>query len=281
MNSKKSITFFRVFSVGVLLSFILSVVGAYTIQAKANTDRYCGYGDTATPYAAVSTETVSYTNREVSTVEIPKGVPRYTQMSDLENSCGPTAGAIIVGYYDKTYTNLIPNYTPCLASGKFLGKDKVYVPQLMRDLYTLMRTNVDDVGVSETDCLNGLHTYVDNHGYSISYTNAKSGNTVSESVCTNGFNNLQPIMLFCKKMDLYLLTNNSETKQDKLVMSAYTGGHVVVAHALYTIKYYNGNINFRTDKYLEVATGMAEITSGYIKIASTDWCNAAYAVNIS
>ena len=57
-------------------------------------------------------------------------------------------------------------------------------------------------------------------------------------------------------MDLFLIGDDPENKQELLVSSAYTGGHIVVAHALYTIKYYNGSGNFRTDKYLEVATGM-------------------------
>ena len=281
MFSQKLSRFLRIVSIGVLLSLIINVLCAFSFQTKANTNRYCGYGDSVMPYAAVTTETVNYTSREVSIVEIPKGVPSYSQLSYLENSCGPTAGAIVVGYYDKTYENLIPNYKPCLSSGTFLGKDKVYIPQLMSELYTLMRTNVDDVGVNESDCLSGLRTYVKNHGYSISYTNAKSGNTVSESVCTNGLNNLQPTLLFCRKMDLYLVSQNADETQDKLVVSAYTGGHVVVAHAIYTVKYYNGTNNFRTDKYLNVATGMQEMSSGFIKLSSTDWCNAAYVVSIS
>ncbi len=281
MYSKRIRKIFSILCVGLLLSFIVNILCSFGIHAKTNTGRYCGYGDAVNPYAAVTTETVYYTRREVSIVEIPKGVPSYTQLSYLENSCGPTAGAIIVGYYDKTYTNLIPNYTPCLSSGTFLGRDKVYIPQLMSDLYTLMRTNMDDVGVNESDCLNGLRTYVNNHGYSISYTNAKSGSAVSESVCANGLKNLQPTLLFCRKMDLFLIGDDPENKQELLVSSAYTGGHIVVAHALYTIKYYNGSGNFRTDKYLEVATGMTEMKSGFIKLSSTDWCNAAYVVSIS
>ncbi len=281
MYSKKTRKILRTVCVGLFLSFILNVLGAFSIQTKETIKRYCGYGDVSLPYAAVTTETVNYTSRDVSIVEIDKGVPLYTQLSTLTNSCGPTAGAIVVGYYDKTNTNLIPNYTPCLSSGTFLKNDKVYIPRLMNDLYTLMRTNVDDVGVNETDCLDGLRKYVNNQGYSITYTNACSGSVVNESICVNGLNKLQPTLLFCRKMDLYLLGNNEAAKQDTLVSSAYMGGHVVVAYALYTIKYYNGTNNFRTDKYLRVATGMTEMTYGFLKITATDWCNAAYVVSVS
>ena len=281
MFSKKISKILKFLCISVVFCFMINILGALNVQAKTFTDRYSGIGTTVMPAAAVTTETVNYTNREVSLVEIYQGVPLYTQLSYLENSCGPTAGAIVVGYYDKYYTNLIPDYTPCLSSGKFLKNDKVYVPQLMSDLYTLMRTNVDDVGVNETDCLNGLRTYVNNHGYSISYTNAKSSDTVNESICANGLNNLQPTLLFCRKMDLYQIGQNAAKTQDTLVASAYTGGHVAVVYAVCTIKYYNGSDNFRTDKYLEVATGMPEMSSGFIKLTSTDWCNAAYVVNIS
>lgn len=130
----------------------------------------------------------------------------------------------------------------------------------MRELYTLMRTNVDDVGVNQTDCLNGLKTYVNNHGFNISYANVlKTNHIINEASYTNAINNNQPILLFCNKMDLYQIFTTSN--EDTLSCSAYNGAHVAVAYGLYTIKYFNGNNNFRTDKYLKIATGLSEITT--------------------
>lgn len=278
MSTKRKITKFIV--IGSLLAFIFNLFCLFSVSAETGKARYCGYANSIMPYAAVNTETVNYTKKEATYVETEKAVPVYTQISSLENSCGPTGGAIIVGFYDKYYENLIPDYVSYYAkSGTYKRNDKVVIPQLMSELYTLMRTNVDDVGVSQPDCLNGLNTYVTNHGYSLTYTNVKSSNTINETSYLAAINANQPTLIFCSKMDLYMFGVNDN--YDTLVCSSYTGGHIIVGYGLYTVKYFNGDTNFRTDTYLKVATGMSELSTGYIRIDAADWCNAAYAVNIS
>lgn len=142
-----------------------------------------------------------------------------------------------------------------------------------------MRTNVDDVGVSETDCLNGLRTYVVNHGRTINYTNIKSSNIVNESQFVTAIHNNQPTLLFCSKVDLQSIATYSN--YDTISKSEYGGAHIAVAYGIRTIKYYNGNNIFRTDKYLQIATGLSGDLSGLLKIDSTDWCNSAYIACIS
>lgn len=231
------------------------------------------------PYAAVSSETVNFTSKEESYEETAYGMPIFYQNSQLPNSCGPTAGAIVVSFYDKYYEDLIPNYDPCLSTGKYKRADKVYIPQVMSELYTLMRTNVDDVGVSEPDCLNGLRTYVSNRGRTINYNKIISSNKVNEAAFVSAIHNNQPTLLFCGKMDLYLISTGSNS--DTLAKSSYIGAHVAVGYGIYTIKYYNGNNNFRTDKYVKINTGFSEVPSGYLRLDSNDWCNDALAVSIT
>lgn len=263
----------------VILSIILfCLVGAFKVNSES-TARYSGYGD-AVPYAFTTTkETITYTKREVTYIETYKSVPKYMPISELSNSCGATAGAIVVGFYDRYYEELIPNYVTYVSAGTYKGNDTVYIPQLMRDLYTLMRTNVDDVGVSETDCKNGLASYVANHGRSIQYSSVLSSKKINETLYRNAINNNNLTLLFCSKMDLinFSVTSNSDT----LVCNTYSGGHVAVAYGLFVVDYYNGNSIFRTDKYLRIATAMNTTMTGYLKIDSTDWCNAAYAVAIN
>lgn len=266
--------------VAITLLLCLTIISSFGLVAYADTEiRYADI-PTATPYAAVtSSETVYFTNRETSYVKLPYGVPRYNQISALPNSCGPTAGAIVVGFYDKYYEDLIPNYCSYVGAGTYKGNDSTYSKQLMQELYTLMRTNVDDVGVSETDCKNGLKTYVQNKGHNLSYTNVKSFNKVNESAYTNAINNNTPVLLFCAKMDMYNIGTNEN--YDAIAKTSIEGAHVSVGYGIFIVKYYNGDNLFRTDKYLHVATGLALMNTCYLKLEATDWCNAAYAVSIT
>lgn len=241
------------------------------------TARYSGYGEAIT-YSSTVTETVTFTRKEETYIETVNGVPLYTQLSTLSNSCGPTAGAIIVGFYDYYYDNLIPDYAPCLSTGVYKKNDRVAIPKLMEELYVLMRTNIDDVGVDQSDCVNGLKSYVEKTGHSITYTNIRSNSTINLSSLTSSININKPSLVFCSKMDLYMMATTSN--KDSISYNSYVGGHVVVGYGLYSVKYYNGNNMFREDNYMRVATGLSGIDSAYIKLSSTGWCNAAFAVDI-
>lgn len=270
---KLHLTKYSVFTL--LLALIVCIMPYKT--AKANQDRYCGYSTTVSAQSS-TTEIVNFTNRIPVTYQTVNGVPKYNQVSDLPNSCGAIAGSIVVGFYDKYYEELIPDFKTYVGSGTYRGRDSVYIPKLMRELYTLMRTNVDDVGVSETDCLNGLKSYVNSKGRSLTYTNVRQGGRINETAYTNAMQNNHPVLLFCSKMDLYSFSLGDT--QDIVSCTTYSDGHVAVGYGIITINYYNGNSIFRTDKYINVATGIGTMT-GYLKIESTDWCNGAYEVTIT
>lgn len=147
-------------------------LSAEGVAAVSETEiRYTGptvlYGDNvATPYSDINSEQIYYTDRQYTYYTTTNSVPLYEPSGALTNSCGATGGAIVVGFYDKYYENLIPNYTSYYtATGKYKNSSSnTYVSTLMSDLYTLMRTNVDDVGVSESDCRNGLKSMLKTKG---------------------------------------------------------------------------------------------------------------------
>ena len=266
-----------------LPTVFLALVLLFCLYCNINTKktvRYSGYGDNEfITYSSVISETVSFTKKEETYLETTNSVPFYTQISDLSNSCGPTGGAIIIGFYDKYYNDLIPDFDPCLSSGRYKKNDRVAVPKLMGELYALMRTNVDDVGVGQGDCIDGLNTYVREKGYSISYSNVRSNYSINATSFTLAVERNEPTLIFCSKMDLYILTTAGNL--DSISYTTYNGGHIVVGYGIYEVKYYNGDNVFRSDTYVRVATGLAGVDHGFIKLSSTDWCNAAYAVDIN
>ena len=279
MKIKNSKKYFGAFLICLFACLMVCLCSGFSVKLPEKQGRYsASYGDDAMAYAATVTDRIEFTKRDITFVETTKGVPLYSQVGTYANSCGAVAGAIVVGFYDAYYENLIPNYVPVFSNGKYKRNDTVYIPKLFGDLYDLMRTNVDDVGVSEEDCKNGLRAYVNNHGQNLSYSNVKGYNAINEAAFVNAIKNNQPVLLFCDKMDLYSIGNNSTF--DIVVKTDFNGAHIAVGFGLYTLTYYNGNNNFRTDKYIRIATGISGMPDSYLKLESTDWCDSAYAVSV-
>ncbi len=280
MKIKNSKKYFGAFLICLFACLMVCLCSGFSVKLPEKQGRYSAYyGDDAMAYAATVTDRIEFTKRDITFVETTKGVPLYSQIGTYPNSCGAVAGAIVVGFYDAYYENLIPDYYPFFSNGMYKRNDLTTIPKLFGDLYTLMRTNVDDVGVSEEDCKNGLRAYVNNHGYNLSYTNVKgANNSINESALTTAINNNQPVLLFCDNLDLYTFSNNSTF--DLVIKTEFNGAHIAVAFGLYTLTYYNGNNNFRTDKYIRIATGISGMPDSYLKLESTGWCDNAFAVSV-
>lgn len=257
-----------------VLLVCVSVFGAWTGSNVVETR----YAD-AMLLSTYATETVYYTSKEVTgPINTFGKCPFYEPISGLANSCGAVAGAEIVAFYDRYFPELIPDWTPYYTSNNnYRKQDTVYIPALMSDLYTRMRTNVDDVGVSRTDFLNGLTSYVNGKGHQISYQSVKSGSTLNYEQCKNAIDNNKVIVLFTLPTEVYHIYLG--TNQETITPTNIAGAHIMVAFGYFQVKYYNNSGLFRTDTYLNVAIGQTGYTSAFYKINSAD-TEAAYIVNI-
>lgn len=230
--------------------------------------------------AAGDVEIINFATIDNIYIETPNRVPLY-HSTTLENACGPIGGGIIVGYYDKYFQNLIPNYTNYYtATGKYRPGDRTYVPAMLQEMYTLMQTNVVAPGVSESECLDGLEAYVEGKGYSISYTAVKPYNgTFSHTAYQNAINNGQPVILFCDTVQL-VIPSEYDT-YNRIVVAQESQDHIIVGFGYQIYRYYdvNGN-NFRTDIYLAVATGWNPNNIGFVKINDESWLDSGFAVDI-
>ncbi len=242
----------------------------------AEPDRYADV-QLLSPYA---NETVYYTYKVDDLQSTDGGCPEYRTVDGLENACGPVAGAEIVGFYDKYYPNLIPgwdSYYP--ATGKYRIPNATYTAPVIRSLYTSMRTNVDDVGVSESDCLSGLKSYINGKGYSVNYQSVLSGSTVNFEACKTATKNNKVIILFSRATNLYIISENNNN--DTITPVSVGGLHIMVGYGYYEVNYYNASGLFRTDYYLQVSTGLGSaIPIAFYKVSPND-LNAAYIVNIA
>ncbi|MDE6029789.1 MAG: hypothetical protein K2F90_05695 [Clostridiales bacterium] len=254
----------------------LPFCGAWTSVSAAaeQSDRYVG-GELISTYA--SNETISYVSKQVvEDISTANGTPKYRAIDSIQNGCGAIVGAIIVGFYDKYYENLIPNWASYYSTGTYKGQDKTYVYSLIQDLYNLMQTNIVAPGVSQDEFKNGLKSYVVNHGYNIQYTSLGAGNNFNYGTFKTAVNNNQPTVLFVQSSNIYLL---DERKNEDLITSGnISGNHVMVAYGYYEVKYTLSN-RTRIDKYLRVATGLSTDPTAFYKIGT--YVDATYQVTIN
>lgn len=268
--------------VATLMAVCGSVVSLTANTASADQALQGRYYDkpVASTRTAGDIETINFASIDNIYTQTPNRVPLYYH-GTLENACGAIGGSIVVGYYDKYFQNLIPNYTNYYpATGKYRPQDSTYIPALIQDMYTAMQTNVVAPGVSESECLDGLETYVEGKGYSLSYTAVKPyGGTFSHTAYQNAINNGKPVILFCDTVQLVQASEYDTYNQ--IIVAKESQDHIIVGFGYQIYRYYDasGN-NFRTDTYLAVATGWNVNNIGFVEINDDGWLDSGFAVNI-
>ena len=251
----------------------VSVFGAWAPIAQEE----IRYADASTVSTAAATR-IYYTSRDVDYNQTAGGAPLYNYTAGYANACGPIAGTAIVAFYDKYYPNLIPgweSYYP--ATGKYRAQGSPYVTALLDEMYTLMQTNVNGEGVSENEFKTGLQAYINNHGYSASYTSVKSGSTLNYEACKAAINSNKVIAVFIRPGTIYTLGEYSG--YDTLTESTITGNHIMFAYGYIQIKYYDSTGLFRTETFLQVAVGLVSTSIAYLKVDATN-LEAAHVVNV-
>ena len=253
------------------------VFGAWTPVAQAKAEEEIRYADAPIVSTLASTQ-IYYTSRDVLEGQTAGGAPLYYLTDNLPNACGPLAGTAIVAFYDKYFPDLIPDwesYYP--ANGKYRNQSTTYTLPVLHELYDLMQTNVQGEGVSESEFKTGLQAYIVNHGYSASFTSAKSGSSLSFSACKEAIDNNKVIALFIRPGVVYTMGQYSD--HDTWTESTISGNHIMYAYGYLQIKYYNSTGLFRTETFLKVSVGYLATTMAYFKVDSTN-LESAQIVNV-
>ena len=141
-------------------------------MAKKDELHYC---DTVSPLNTGGSNvsewiTIEYDSYTMTEVYMDRMTPRY-EGSYLANSCAPVAGISILGYHDVTKDNLIPDFTAGYTyEGVFYySNQNQQVDDTLEELYDLMGTNTTGSGTTSTQFVNGLTSYVNGQGYSITF----------------------------------------------------------------------------------------------------------------
>ena len=253
----------------------VSLFGAWSpIPAEETEIRYAD----APIVSSIAGETIYFTSREVSENITAGGAPTFCVTGTMKNACGAVAGSEIVAFYDKYYPELIPGWDSYYTSnGKYRIQNSTYITPVMEELYTLMNTNVNGSGTTESEFKSGLQTFFSNRNYSLSYQNVKSGSSMNFNACKAAVDANKVMVLFITPGDVYNISEESD--HDNLNAYTISGNHIMIAFGYLEIKYYNASGWFLTERFVKVATGHPYTTTGYYRINSSN-LEAAYVVNV-
>lgn len=254
--------FFAVFVATMCINSCSAVTYAYNDGSQEI--YYCG----GTDYT-VSTESFGYATKEVEEYSINSSFPNYYCVNgELKNSCANSAGATIVGYFDRYYPDLIPDYTPGRTkNSKYIYYSMSYYAGLKQvvidDLYSRMLTNVGREGTTQNNYRAGLSSYVSSKGLSITYNSVMTNGVFDLGKAKVQFANESPISLFLSGFNFSTFTD--ENNQISIQKRLYNSTHVAVAYGYVKTKYFNENGGLIKEiTYLKVATILNEVTGVYI-----------------
>ena len=240
---------------------------------------YCG----GTSYTNV-TYTYNYDHKTDNEYYIPGSAPKYTGIVGASN-CAVVAGTNLIGFYDRLYENLIPNYqTYNSIGGRVLYKGlRAETEAVMNTLDTLMEADVDGPGVTFTGYVSGLEQYVESHGYNFSYNSLMSWGSFDFDDYKTAVESGKAVSLFLTNYSLVDMTGFVEnTNQDLVYNCQYPSNHVVIGCGYRVVSYYDSSDNLISQvKYLEVSSGFPEFTLCYLNISNFTQIANAITINIS
>ncbi len=223
-------------------------------------------------------ERVDYLYRSENRYNVLSSIPIYNYGG--YNGCAAAAGSNLIAYYDKTYTNLIPNYDPGnLLFGNYRFKvANATTNALAETLFNDMGTNSIVPGTTITQFRSGMSAYINRQGYSVSYTSLFSFGSLNYENAKTAVLNGKAIALFMAGFRNVTFTN--ENGYDILHYEFTDTNHVSVGLGCLEVNYTLPNYSTVTHKYIHSSIGVGIYRNGYINIATTD-IDEALVVNVS
>lgn len=229
-----------------------------------------------------TTFTISYARKTTQEYSIQYDLPNING-SFQNGSCGHTAGAILLIYWDRFYTNIIPNYEPMMTVGPFVryktGSTEVFA--LGQELIDLMLIGDPHPGTTFSEFQLGMETLVERQGYTYTTTNLFSNGNFNFNNYKNSVENNIPVALFLT--DFNMLNGISEGDGVDTIGNGYCPvSHVTAACGYKIDTYYDANNNvIQTRNYIKVASGLISYNIGYLNINGVTTISKAISIQVS
>ena len=265
--------------------FILSILMLLQMCVFVHpTEQVYADGFNGSTYLYTEQESISYYRKEESEVNLSGGLPKYYSTFSNPNDCAPVAGSIVLGYFDRKFDQLIPNFT----AGRYIRDQFIYTPQndtivnLTNTLYNLMDTNTSGNGTAINQFKNGLQEYVQSKGRTIAYSSVMNGSLSVQEVI-DSINSGNPIVIFVVGYALVSASSiNSTTYVDTFHKDIYGGAHTMIVSGVKIVTYYNQTGGVVDSKILlNVASGYRENGVCYMMLNAYGNLDDAYSVKIN
>ncbi|MDE6060092.1 MAG: hypothetical protein K2G31_01275 [Clostridia bacterium] len=281
--NNKQIALSAVVLIAVILIAVLSLSVSMPTVAYAYEAGEIYYAGSGT--FTKETESFSYATKTTESYSINPSYPEYYNCNDsLQNTCANVAGANIIGYYDRFYDNLIPDYEAGILRNDFY----IYFPMgyygakkqaVIDELYQRMQTNVSNAGSTQAQYKNGLSSYVQSKNLSISFSGVMTNGSFDLEKAKAQFKNGNPLSLYLSGYSFTMVTDSGSTVMwDKFL---YNDNHIAIAYGYEKVSYFDASGKvIRTETYLKVATGFGSVSGVYI-VNKYGALNDAEAVHIA
>lgn len=191
--------------------------------------------------------------------------------TSMSNTCGPLAAMNIVTFYDRWCTELIPDYDPgvLFSSGYqyWHDRDLEQTEKAIRSLYSLMKT-AELGGTTSANFKSGLKAYVENAGYSVSYTSFYNGATsVNLSKLKTAIGQMKVGLIMCERFNF--VSNIIISKADsvaRIVKVNHDAAHIMMVTGYETVEFYKNGETVARETFLRVSSGFSSGERGYVQL---------------
>lgn len=269
--------------ISIFMSMLL-MLGVTGYLPHTEKDWFFADGYNGSTYEGSSIETINYSTKSDNEISISGALPKYHNSGTNVNTCANVAGAITLGYFDKDYDELIPNFQAArVIRDKVLFASQTNAVQAVIDeLYIKMQTNQTGNGTTINGFKNGLEEYVNEKGRQITFSSKVSNEQLNIENYKTSINNKKPIALFVSRytmIDFQGIEENSGS--DIYTLKHYGGDHMLVGYGIREIKYYNSNGTLKEAvTLLRVATGYYQDALAYVILNNTMRIIDGYEINI-
>lgn len=252
----------------ILIAILLSMSFAIPSVAYASDDSVGDIFYAAIGSARRETESFSYVTKTTESYSINPTFPNYYNTNiSLQNTCANVAGANVIGFYDRYFENLIPNVKPGVGTTKYIyypmTKNATEKQAVINDLYYRMQTNTLGDGNTQTQYNNGIKSYVQSKGLTVSYTSVMTNGIFDINKAIVQLQNGYPISLFMSGYGFTKVVDNGSLIT--LEKNLYDNNHIVIAYGYEKVSYFDSNGKLiRNEVYLRISTGIMDVSGVYV-----------------
>ena len=196
-------------------------------------------------------------------------------------TCVPNAATCILGFYDRYYDALIPNFTAgrIVASKYLYSSDDANVANASKQFaYDMVVNTPATDGVTVNSFNSGMRAYSARKNLNASFSSCMSWGRFNYDNAMSYLDSNIPLIIFTSGYNLVALKNNSNS--DVVTMLVSNGTHAMAVFGYTEITYSLSNGSTKTNKYLNVSSGVDIMSNALVNIDSNISIDDAYAVTI-